>query len=143
MSGPAVWATRIALGVLAVTAVVVGVWATVAPQSFYDDFPGLGRAWVAPDGPYNEHLVRDVGQLYLAMALVTVAAIVWLSPRLVQVVAVAWLIQGLPHLVYHLRHRAVYESLDQVVNLTLLAVGVAAAIVPLVAAGRLPRRAST
>ena len=35
---------------------------------FYDDFPGLGRSWVAADGPYNEHLVRDVGALNLALA---------------------------------------------------------------------------
>jgi hypothetical protein len=133
----AAWAARIALGVLAFTAVVVGGWATLAPQSFYDDFPGLGRTWVALDGPYNEHLVRDVGQLYLAMALVTVTAIVWLSPRLVRVVAVAWLIQGVPHLVYHLRHRDVYETSDQVANLGGLAIAVVAAIVPLLAAGRI------
>ena len=37
------------------------------PAAFYDDFPGLGRMWVAPDGPYNQHLVRDVGELNLAL----------------------------------------------------------------------------
>ena len=48
----------------------VGAWALAAPRSFYDGFPmpGLLGAWVASDGPYNEHLVRDVGSLYLALA---------------------------------------------------------------------------
>ena len=45
----------------------------VAPKSFYEDFPGAGRVWVAVDGPYNEHLVRDVGSLNLALAFVAVA----------------------------------------------------------------------
>ena len=44
------------------------------PRSFYDDFPGAGRTWVAVDGPYNEHLVRDVGGLNLALAFVAVLA---------------------------------------------------------------------
>ena len=39
-----------------------GLWATLSPRSFYDEFPGGGRAWVAADGPYNEHLVRDFGR---------------------------------------------------------------------------------
>jgi hypothetical protein len=40
------------------------------------DFPGAGRSWVAPDGPFNEHLARDVGVLNLALAVVTIAAAV-------------------------------------------------------------------
>jgi hypothetical protein len=49
--------------------------ATFAPDSWYDDFP-LGRGWVAvEDGAYDEHLVRDVGEL---------AALLWagLRPRM-------------------------------------------------------------
>ena len=44
----------------------VGLQALFTPRSFYDDFP-LGRGWVAMDGPYNQHLVRDVGSLNLAL----------------------------------------------------------------------------
>ena len=95
---------RLGLAVLAVQGAVLGVWAGFAPRSFYDDFPGFDRMWVAPDGPYNEHLVRDVGELNLALAFVTLAAVVWCTPLLVRLVAGAWLVEGLPHLVYHLRH---------------------------------------
>ena len=53
---------RVGLGLLAVSAAIVGFWAEFAPKSFYDDFPGGGHHWVRVDGPYNQHLVRDVGQ---------------------------------------------------------------------------------
>ena len=36
-------AIRIALGYLALVSVSIGVWALLAPQSFYDDYPGVGR----------------------------------------------------------------------------------------------------
>ncbi|MGB6058715.1 MAG: hypothetical protein WBF71_10655 [Microthrixaceae bacterium] len=93
---------RLALGYLALNSLVVGLWAQLAPRSFYDDFPGLGAVWVAVDGPYNEHLIRDVGGLNLALSAVLIAALVTLSAQLVGAAAVAALVYGFPHLVYHL-----------------------------------------
>jgi hypothetical protein len=95
---------RILLVALGAPAVIIGAWAAFAPRSFYQDFPGFGQLWVRPDGPFNEHLVRDVGELNLALAFVTLAAVVWCTPLLVRLVAGAWLVEGIPHLVYHLRH---------------------------------------
>jgi hypothetical protein len=120
-------AMRIGLAVLAVPALVIGVWAAFFPRSFYDDFPGLGRMWVAPDGPYNEHLVRDVGELNLALVIVTVAALIWLTPVLVRAVLAAWLVYSVPHLVYHLRHMSPFATDDQI------SIGASLAIVPIVA----------
>src|SRR5262249_12978625 len=97
-------AARIVLVGLGVPAVVIGTWAAFAPRSFYEDFPGFGQLWVRPDGPFNEHLVRDVGELNLALAFVTLAAVVWFVPLVVRLGAGAWLVEGIPHLVYHLRH---------------------------------------
>jgi hypothetical protein len=113
---PRVWA-RIALGYLIVVAVEIGLWALLAPRSFYDDFPGLGRTWVSVDGPYNEHLVRDVGALNLALGALLIAAFVRLSRDLVVVSAIASLVWGVPHLVYHLFNRDGLESSDLVVSL--------------------------
>ncbi|MDH3682080.1 MAG: hypothetical protein OEV40_19270 [Acidimicrobiia bacterium] len=93
---------RAALGYLTLFSLQVGVWALVAPQSFYDDFPGFGRVWVSVDGPYNEHLIRDVGALNLALAVVFVAAAVTLSRALILTAAGAAAVWGLPHLLYHL-----------------------------------------
>ena len=111
---------RVLLVVLALSNVQVGLWATFAPRSFYDDFPGGDRAWVAADGPYNEHLVRDFGATNLAIGVLTIAALVWLTRTLVVTAGLAWIVYGVPHLVYHLRHLDVYDTGDKVANAVLL-----------------------
>jgi hypothetical protein len=128
---------RIGLVILAVSGAVLGVWAGLAPRSFYDDFPGLGRTWVAVDGPYNEHLVRDVGWLNLALTVITVWAAVTLARTLVIAVLVGWLVADLPHLVYHAANLDGLSSGDGAAELISLAVGpaIAAALLVLVIRG--------
>ena len=123
---------RAILVYLTFSGLLVGVWATFFPQSFYDDFPGAGRVWVAVDGPYNEHLVRDVGQLSLAVALVSGVAAWTMVPLLVRVAAAAWLVNAVPHFVYHLRNLDSYDTVDQVGNVLSLGLLVALPIVVLV-----------
>jgi hypothetical protein len=126
---------RIGLAVLAVQSAVLGVWAGFAPRSFYDDFPGLGRNWVSVDGPYNEHLVRDVGWLNLALTVITVWAAVKLARSLVLAVLVGWLVADLPHLVYHAAHFDSLSTGDGTAEIVSLALGpaIAAALLVLVA----------
>ena len=102
---------RLALLNLALGALMVGLWAQFAPRSWFDSFPGLGRAWVTGDGPYNEHLVRDVGGLNLALGMLTVAALVKYTPGLVRLTAAAYAVYGLPHFVYHVANGAPTDSL--------------------------------
>ena len=66
---------RLMLWLLAIANLGVGLQAAFTPRSFYDDFP-FGRGWIAMDGPYNEHLVRDVGTLNLALVVLAFAALV-------------------------------------------------------------------
>lgn len=66
---------RSAIVLLAVSSLVVGVWQMAAPRAFYDGFPDFGQSWVSVDGPYNEHLPRDVGGVNLALAVVALAAL--------------------------------------------------------------------
>lgn len=66
----------LALAYLSLTSAVVGVWAQFFPRAFYERFPGFG-IWVAGDGPYNEHLIRDVGGLNLALAVLALLACVF------------------------------------------------------------------
>src|SRR5690606_1576891 len=89
---------RAGLAVLALVQGAIAVWALLAPRSFHEEFPGPGSPWVAPLGPYDEHLVRDVGALSLALTVVLVAALVWLERRLVIVAAAAYLAWELSHL---------------------------------------------
>ena len=123
---------RIALGYLVVVALQIGVWAQFAPRSFFDDFPGLGRAWVSVDGPYNEHLVRDVGGLYLALGVVLVAAMITLARVMVTTASLAVLASGVPHAVYHLAHRDGLAAGDLAVSLTGLVLMAAIPVVLLV-----------
>jgi hypothetical protein len=128
--------TRIVLALLAVTSAMVGVWAAFTPRSFYADFPGGGRAWVSPDGPYNEHLVRDVGELNLALTVVTLFALVVLSRQLVLATALAWLAYSVPHLVYHLRHLGPFSGGDVASIPTSLALAVVGALLLLIPPAR-------
>jgi hypothetical protein len=95
---------RILLGLLAIIGAFVGLWAAAFPQAFYLSFPGLGLHWISSDGPFNEHLIRDVGGLYLGFAAAAIAAIVSRSAVPGRVVGIGWALFGLLHLSYHLAH---------------------------------------
>jgi hypothetical protein len=114
----------VALGLLAGTALLVGVWAQFFPRSFYTSFPSLGGQWVAVDGPYNEHLVRDVGGLNLALAVVTIVALVHRTAVLVRTAALAWIVYSVPHFVYHSAHLDLYDGTETVLLVVSLAMAV-------------------
>jgi hypothetical protein len=128
---------RAALWFMATVQAAVGLWAQFLPESFYQDFP-FGRGWVQLLPPYNEHLVRDVGGLSLALVVVLVAAAVrgdrWTS----RVAALAMLAFAVPHTVFHALHLEHFPTADAVVQtvgtvgLCLVGLGVWAL------AGRLP-----
>ncbi|MGI9612386.1 MAG: hypothetical protein ACR2QO_05730 [Acidimicrobiales bacterium] len=108
---------RIVLGYLALVSIQIGAWALFAPRSFYDGFPGLGLAWVSVDGPYNEHLIRDVGALNLALVVLFIAAAASLSRPLILTAAAAAMVWGVPHLVYHLVNTDGLSSSDLALSL--------------------------
>ena len=122
---------RAALWVLVVASGTVGLWALAAPRSFYDDFPGMGRVWVAVDGPFNEHLVRDVGALNLALAFVAAMALATGSVLVARAAGGAALIYGVPHLAYHTFNQEAFDTGDSVAMLGGLAFAVVAAVVAL------------
>ena len=92
------WEVRSGLLLLAASVLPVGLWALVSPQSFYEDFPAAGRHWVSALGPYNEHLISDVGAGYLALGVMFVLAGMLLQRTLVRVSLVAWLAFAIPTL---------------------------------------------
>ena len=105
---------RVGLAFLAASSWLVGIWAAAAPQSFYEDFPGLRTGWVAADGPYNEHLIRDVGGLNIALALVLTFACLSLRPGEVRLALWATLVFGALHAVFHVAHADTYAGTDRV-----------------------------
>jgi hypothetical protein len=128
---------RVALVYLTLVSLSIGLWALLAPRSFYDDYPGLGRAWVGVDGPYNEHLVRDVGGLNLALAVLLIAAAVTVTRVMVLTAAIASLVWGLPHLVYHLANAGDLEAGDAVASIGGLALFAVLPILLIVVSGDL------
>ena len=131
-------ALRAALGLLVVSGLVVGCWAAFAPHSFFVSFPGGGHVWAGVDGPYNEHLVRDVGDLNLALAAVTAGAFVWLTRPLTIAAALAWVVYSVPHFAYHAANTQVVTGGDRVPELASLAVPIVLGAALLLVARRAP-----
>lgn len=131
------------LWMLASSVATVGAWALFAPESFHADFV-FGRAWVALDGLYNEHLVRDVGALNLALAVVTATAAVRRDAFSIRLAASSTLVYALPHLAYHSTTMAPFPPGDAVAQLLVLTMQVLAPLLLLwrpVPCDRTPTRA--
>lgn len=113
LTGPAgLGATRLCLAAIAASMAPVGLQAALAPRAFFEEFPS-GRGGIAAEGvTYDEHLVGDVGLLFLALTVVTM----WAAPRgeFVVPAAVAWLIQGVGHVAHHVGHLDGLRGVDRV-----------------------------
>lgn len=128
------WA-RPLLVVLAVPNLVAGGWAIVAPESWFEDFPGWAPRLVAAIPPYNEHLATDAGAGLLAAGVLLVAA-AWSMHRDVVIVAMIGVLAfAAPHALYHWANPAdaLTGSEDVVNSLTLLVAVVGPAVVLYVA----------
>ncbi|UJA19308.1 hypothetical protein HJD18_03215 [Thermoleophilia bacterium SCSIO 60948] len=113
---------RLALGFLCAQALLVGLTASFAPRVFYEDFPFVS-SWVVLLPPFNEHLVTDVGGLYLAFAVLFAWATVRPSAALIQPLCAAWAVAAVLHLVFHVRNLESFGALDaaaEVVSLALV-----------------------
>ncbi len=111
---------RAALLLLLLAALTIGLTATILPRTFYDDFPFLTR-WVELLPPYNEHLVTDVGGLYLGFSVLLAWAAVTLDRTLVQAVSVAWLLSAGIHLLFHAGHLQNFGTADAIAEIASLA----------------------
>jgi hypothetical protein len=120
--------TQAAAALLALTAAVAGGWAEFAPLSFYRSFPLPGHPWVALLGPYNEHLIRDVGGLYLALLVLTGWAAIRRDAGVLRLTGAAWLAFSVPHLVFHLLHLDPMSTADRVGNVVSLVANVVLAL---------------
>lgn len=115
---------RLGLILLFGSALLIGLTATAFPRTFYDDFPFLAH-WVDLLPPYNEHLVTDVGGLYLGFAVLFGWAAWSLDITLTRAVSVAWLLTATLHLVFHathLEHFGVGDAVAEIASLALLLV---------------------
>ena len=125
-------AIRFLLLALGIPQGLIGLWAVIAPSSFHDDFPVGTEGWVDVLGPFDEHLVTDVGALFVALGFLLVFAAVRLRRETVLVAAVAWLIFAIPHFAWHVFHLEPYDTADAIANTATLTWTVAAGLAILV-----------
>lgn len=123
---------RLAALILGISFLPIGLQAAFTPRSFFDDFP-IGRGWISLGGElYNEHLVRDVGGLFLVLSLLSVWA--WRNRALAQPLLVAWLVEGTLHVWFHVRHLGHFDGADRAALILTLGSTPVVAVVGLVAA---------
>lgn len=68
------------------------------------------------DGPYNGHLIRDVGAAYLMIAALAGLSLARPDRAPPAMVGVATLFFNVPHLAYHVSHLGMYAPVDGVLN---------------------------
>ena len=130
---------RVTLGCLAFSAALPGLQATISPLGFYEGFP-FGRAWVEMLPPFNEHLIRDVGNYKLAFALLFAWAAWRPSRELVIPLATAWSVAALLHGGYHARNLDGFGAGDAIALMVTLAAALALPALAIVIAQREPGR---
>jgi len=121
---------RLALALLVVAALPIGLTATAFPRAFYDDFPFLTH-WVELLPPFNEHLVTDVGGLYLGFAILFAWAAWTFERALVRPLCIAWLVTAGIHLVFHAGHLEGFGTADAIAEIASLALLLLPAVVAL------------
>jgi len=99
-----------------------GLWALFFPGSFYTSFPGMGFHWIDIMGPYSEHLTRDVGAFFCAIAFLSLFSFFKLEENTLRLTAYATAVFAVPHLVYHICMIGMFPTLpDKVAGI--LAIG--------------------
>ena len=111
---------RFTLVQLGVIQGVLGLYALFFPRSFYEDFP-LGLGWVEALPAYNEHLLTDFGGLFLATAVILLAAAIRLERRWVVISLVAFLAFSVPHTLWHAFNLEPYSTGNAIGNMVALA----------------------
>jgi hypothetical protein len=116
---------RAVLIVLAAFELVLGVWLTFAPRTFYDNVPTVD--WTPP---YSDHLFHDFGGASLGLGIVLTAAAIRFDRFLTVVALIAYLAYAAPHLLFHLGH---LEGDERVLSIGLAAILGLMVVLPLTA----------
>ena len=130
------WVT-VGLVLLAAPNLAAGVWGLLAPEHWFDNFPGWAPRLVAAFAPFNEHLVSDAAAGLFAAGVAAAGALWWRGRHVVIVAMAAFLAFALPHALFHLTHPAdALSDTEDVVNTATLWLSVAIAVAIMVASLR-------
>jgi hypothetical protein len=130
---------RIALVALGIPSAAAGLWAVLAPESWYDHFPGWDPRLVSAEPPFNAHLSTDAGSGLLASGIVLLVAAWFGDRRSVRLGLIAYLLFTVPHSAYHALNEAPgLTSSQDIQNVATLVFSVVVAVVLLVVSSRVP-----
>lgn len=120
---------RTLLLLLGIPNVIAGAWAVIAPENWYDNFPGWAPRLVAALPPYNEHLATDAGAGLLASGVLACYAATRPTQTAVVVTAmIGYLTFATPHALFHLANPAdAMSASEDAVNVITLWLAVVAA----------------
>jgi hypothetical protein len=97
-----------------------GIFATVAPHTFYRHVIGVDLL-----GPYNEHLLSDVGGFYLGFAVLFGWAAVVMTPEIVWPVCAAATLTTVLHFAFHAAHLTGFSTAQTVAQTAGLTISIA------------------
>ena len=137
-----IWVS-VALVVLAVPNLAAGVWGLIAPEHWFDNFPGWAPRLVAAFPPFNEHLVSDAAGGLFAAGVAAAIALWWRRREVVIVAMVVFLAPPTWDDLVSLLHLAnpadALSDNEDLVNTVTLWVDVAIAVAVMVVALRTDR----
>lgn len=120
---------RICLAALALSALAIGLPAAFTPETFYTDYPFF-TALVKLLPPYNEHLVTDVGGLYLGFAVMFTWAVWRPSRQLVEPLCAGWIVTQAIHFAFHLDNLTGFTTTEAFIQQVGLGIYILLAILP-------------
>lgn len=97
---------RALLLVLGIPNAIAGAWAIIAPEHWYDHFPGWAPRLVAALPPYNEHLATDAGAGLFASGVLACYAAFARRDGVVVTAMLGYLAFAGPHAFFHLANPA-------------------------------------
>jgi hypothetical protein len=115
---------RLGMWLLGLVYLAWGVPAMVAPQWFFDHFPGVGRHWTAAYPPYNEHLTTDLGVAAVTLGGMLIAAALIADRKVTALVLTVVAFYEALHLIYHVLHDGRMSASDHGLSLIALSAGV-------------------
>lgn len=124
-------AIRICLAVLGVSALALGIPASFAPETFYTEYPFF-TALVSLMPPYNEHLITDVGGLYLGFGLMFIWAMSKPSRQLIVPLCAGWILVQALHFAFHVSHLTGFTTTEAFTQQVGLGLYILLAIFPIV-----------
>ena len=121
---------RICLGVLGLSALALGIPASFVPETFYTDYPFF-TALVSLLPPYNEHLITDVGGMYLAFGVIFIWAMVRPTRQLIVPVCAGWIVAQTLHFAFHISNLTGFTTTEAVTQQIGLAIYIVVALIPI------------